>query len=371
MKNLLFRAVKYLRYTKWKSILLICLFLILSSLTIFSEIIKSTVYNYSAEINNQNGISVTVRAAMQQGNFRGEGTEITDLQQEEIENLLYVNDVSKSAMMLVDDADIISLESESSTTTNNNMQGGMGNSNNMKMVDMLRIQTSTHLEFMDVFQNNTIEVVDGQLPTDANEVLVNSNLAYINNLEVGDTFNIISNSEEITIEVKGIYDYIGELDEFAAQMMPENTMYATYSTLVGQSRESYIYYINEVEDFEQFKIDYADIINGNVDELIFNINDDLYTSTIVPLNDLNETITLVRNIIIVLAAVILIIILAITIKDRTYEIGVLYSISERKKNIVWQFIIEVTLLLTIGFIIALGINIIFDENLINYLLEQF
>ena len=59
-----------------------------------------------------------------------------------------------------------------------------------------------------------------------------------------------------------------------------------------------------------------------------------------------------------------------SIKDRNYEIGVLLSFGEKKTKIIGQFIIELVIIATIGFILSIGTAKIASQKLANVIIEN-
>ncbi len=280
MKNALYRAIKYLSYRKGKSLLLTSLFIVLAFISLFSGILESTIENYSSKIENKNGISINVRTNIQRGeegpnSMRG-STTITQEQSLQIAELDYVSDTLVSANIFIDGSSIEELspdELEVPTEEQGMRQGG-------KNISGLKLYASSNINLESDVANGVISLVSGEYATDTNEVVMSSDLAAANELDIGENFTIEIEGSEVEFTITGLYEYTSELNEFMAMMMPENTMYVSYQIveeLELNVRDNYVYYIDDLSSLDHFKISYADIVGEEVDSLTFNFNDSLYS----------------------------------------------------------------------------------------------
>lgn len=394
MKNAFTRATKYLRFRKMKSIVLVMLFTVLSLTLLLSNSINSTIDSYYSELDTTNGISVSINPIMkfESGSNGQPGTPpdrqsvsfvtTTDEQVEQIRTLDYVTNVKSSTTVTVTSSTLEAIDySEETTASEDAMSSAtqkvtsMPNDVNMSG---LKLVGSDNLSLESDFTNSTVSLSSGEMPSSTEEVLVSTTFAKLNDLKVGDSIDLSSSDETLsnTYKISGLYTYNLELDEMAQRIVPENNIYSTYegATKVKDSttraRTTTTYYIESADKLEQFKTDYFEITQQDSSSFDVELDDEVYTSTISPLIQLSETLSTVVIVVIVFIGVILAIVSYLMIKERNYEIGVLYSLSESKKNIVLQFIFENTILLTIGFAIALVINSMLSTSIINGLLNM-
>ncbi|MDL2211770.1 FtsX-like permease family protein [Erysipelotrichaceae bacterium OttesenSCG-928-M19] len=392
MKNTLNRALKYLSYKKTKSFLLIVLFFVISAILLLSATLNSTIDNYYSQIDNKNGIAVSISPKMNfnrnQGESQAEGskpndmrslfTNLTSEQLEAIAALDYVTDVKQSTSVSVTSSSLEEISYTSSSSDDSNEQRA-----DMPQMreDMsgLRIMGSSHLNLETDFSNETISLSSGTMPSADTEIVISEALASQNDLKVGSSFKV-SNSDDSsltkTYKVVGIYAYNSQIDEMAMQQVPENTMYTLYSsvaTLISEDSGSRIttqFFIESVDDLTQFKTDYFSITDTSSDDYEVSLDDSVYQNTIKPLMQLAEIVQIAKWVILVITSAILAIISYLMIKERNYEIGVLYSLSENKRNISLQFVFENGILLTIGFLIAWLINMLLGSQIIQALMNM-
>ncbi|MDH6603752.1 putative ABC transport system permease protein [Bacilli bacterium PM5-9] len=394
MKNTLDRAIKYLRFKKMKSFLLVLLFMIVSSMLLLSATLNSTISNYYEQLDTTNGISVSVTPKMnfnkrqsssnedttqiKPSDIRSKFVNLSDEQLEEIKKLGYVSDVMQSTSLNVTSSSIEEI-SYSSSTSDNSSSSGMNDMPQRENISGLRITGSSHLNLENDFTNETISLSSGNLPVKDNEIMVSETLASSNTLKIGSSFKVVnanSTSKTKTYKVVGIYSYNNELNEMALQTVPENIMYTSYSSLSSlidsnsNNRVTTQFFIYDVDDLEQFKDDYFKIIETSSSDYEVSLNDSVYKNTIEPLSQLASIVDIAKVVVLVIVSIILAIISYLMIKERNYEIGVLYSISESKKNIVMQFIMENGILLTIGYVIALLINKLIGNSIISSLMNM-
>lgn len=380
MKNAFVRATKYLKFKKTKSIVLVVLFTILSLTLLLSSSVNSTIDTYYNQLDTTNGISVSINPVMKfDSQSSGSKTKMnfasaTDEQLEQIKALDYVTNIKKSTTIdTTSSIDMIEYEDTSSTSTNQPSDMPM----NVSMSG-LKLMGSDNLSLEDSFVNETISLSSGEMPTSNDQIVMSETLATLNNLKVGDSVELKSSDESITQKytISGLYKYNADLDEMALRTVPENTMYTTYDAAIAlkddssRTRSNTVYYISSSDKLDQFKTDYFSITSQDSSSFNVTLNDEVYTSTIKPLMQLSDTLSVAIIVIIVFIGAILAIVAYLMIKERNYEIGVLYSLSESKKNIVLQFVFENTILLTIGFVIALLINLTLSSQMINGLLNM-
>lgn len=384
MKNAFTRAIKYLKFKKAKSIVLVMLFTLLSLTLLLSSSVNSTIDSYYSQLDTTNGISVSINPVMSPPTQESSGAttrktmsfaSATDEQLEQIKALDYVTNIKNSTTVNITSDTVNMIEYTQSTSNSQNQPSDMPS---MTSMSGLKITGSDNLALENDFANETVSLSSGVMPTAKDQIVISESLATLNSLKVGDSIVLKSSdaSISVTYKISGIYKYNADIDEMAQRTVPENTMYATYEAATQikddstRARVSTTYYISSTDKLEQFKTDYFKITEQDSSSFNVTLNDEVYTSTIKPLMQLSETLSSAIIVIIAFIGVILAIVAYLMIKERNYEIGVLYSLSESKKNIVFQFIFENTILLTIGFILALIINFALASSIINGLLNM-
>jgi putative ABC transport system permease protein len=167
---------------------------------------------------------------------------------------------------------------------------------------------------------------------------------------------ITINDETITQEltIVGIYE-IGS----AHFNNPVNTIYTDLSigqTLTGSSENitSAIYYLDDPENAEAFVELAKKKSDIDFDTFSLDANDRLYQQNASSLESMQSFAKMFVWIVVIAGSAILCLILALTIRNRYYEIGVLLSLGQSKVKIIAQQLIEIGLIAVVAFVISLG-----------------
>ena len=263
-----------------------------------------------------------------------------------------------------------------STSANSNsisaVETASDNSNNQpeqasNQVDFT-ISANTTMKYLDSFTNNNYKLTKGRLLTtkdqNTNNCVIETNLASDNDLSVGDTFTITTtvNDETITQEltIVGIYE-IQSTNEIGSAHFnnPVNTIYTDLSigqTLTGSSENitSAIYYLDDPENAEAFVELAKKKSDIDFDTFSLDANNRLYQQNASSLESMQSFAKMFVWIVVIAGSAILCLILALTIRNRYYEIGVLLSLGQSKVKIIAQQLIEVGLIAVVAFVISLG-----------------
>ena len=173
---------------------------------------------------------------------------------------------------------------------------------------------------------------------------------------------ITINDETITQEltIVGIYE-IQSTNEIGSAHFnnPVNTIYTDLSigqTLTGSSENitSAIYYLDDPENAEAFVELAKKKSDIDFDTFSLDANDRLYQQNASSLESMQSFAKMFVWIVVIAGSAILCLILALTIRNRYYEIGVLLSLGQSKVKIIAQQLIEVGLIAVVAFVISLG-----------------
>lgn len=111
---------------------------------------------------------------------------------------------------------------------------------------------------------------------------------------------------------------------------------------------SAVYFMDNADNIESFK-EYAKNKKIDLETYTLDANDQLYTQMVGPIENVGSfSKTLVATVSIA-GAMILVLIIALSLKDRKYEIGVLLSLGESKFKVISQLVVEVILVASIAF----------------------
>lgn len=400
------RALKYIKNKKGKTLLLGIIFLIianfiLAGLLVYNATVKAqeqTRISIGADVNyiidfdgiiedsergvlNNNDISV-IKSAFSGGIITSE--KLTQKGSPTYSNIMKVVDseyVASYDFSISFEAEIEELDQYSQDTTVN----PSNHTFDIKLFEALEPLA---------FKNKNAQLIEGRFATikeiqsGANKILIEENIASINNLQIGDTITMTTSmldyqDVDIDCEIIGIYQANEEVDQRMVgkggnSLLPQNRIYAPFNIVsaIGLNEEEKnnllitsnvislkdpLYtdaYKKETEDKLEFKY-------GRLDA-----NDDLYNSLMGPIKTLGTIARIMVIIIIVAGASIIGLITALTVNERKEEIGIMLAVGESKIKIVTQFAIEVIIIAIIAFILSSFTGSIIGEKISTAVLES-
>ncbi|EQB4340996.1 ABC transporter permease [Clostridium botulinum] len=196
-----------------------------------------------------------------------------------------------------------------------------------------------------------------------NVAVIEKNLAKENSLKVGSKIQVASLDENTTLELEVVGIYEANSDESTNDnrnmdfLNPYNKIYMPYDVVskvsTGDSTDSKnitsaVYFMDNADNIESFK-EYAKNKKIDLETYTLDANDQLYTQMVGPIENVGSfSKTLVATVSIA-GAMILVLIIALSLKDRKYEIGVLLSLGESKFKVISQLVVEVILVASIAF----------------------
>lgn len=359
-----------------KTILLFVIIVVITNLVIAGLSIQSATQKSMDQIRSSLGndvtLSVDFRNMMKNrepGAAVSNETSLTTTMADSLKDLKYVESynyqISTSA-----DSDSISAVENKSDNSNNQQDTNKPNDQLEQASNQgdFTISANTTMEYLDSFTNSNYTLTDGRLLTsddaNTNNCVIETNLASDNNLKVGDTFTINTtvNNETITQEltIVGLYE-IQSTDNIGGAHFnnPVNTIYTDLSigqTLTESSENitSAIYYLDDPENAEAFVELAKKKSDIDFDTFSLDANNRLYQQNASSLESMQSFAKMFVWIVVIAGSAILCLILALTIRNRYYEIGVLLSLGQSKVKIIAQQLIEVGLIAVVAFVISLG-----------------
>ena len=357
-----------------KTILLFVIIVVITNLVIAGLSIQSATQKSMDQIRRSLGndvtLSVDFRNMMKNrepGAAVSNETSLTTTMADTLKDLKYVENYNYQISTSANSDSINAVESE----TDNNQQDTNRHDNQKNQNSTqgdFTISANTTMKYLDSFTNNNYKVTDGRLLTiqdqNTNNCVIETNLASDNNLKVGDTFTINTtvNNETITQEltIVGLYE-IQSTDNIGGAHFnnPVNTIYTDLSigqTLTESSENiiSAIYYLDDPENAEAFVGLAKKKSDIDFDAFSLDANDHLYQQNTSSLESMQSFAKMFVWIVVIAGSAILCLILALTIRNRYYEIGVLLSLGQSKVKIIAQQLIEIGLIAVVAFVISLG-----------------
>lgn len=359
-----------------KTILLFVIIVVITNLVIAGLSIQSATKKSMDQIRSSLGNDVTLSVDfrnMMKNRKPSEAvsneTSLTTTMADSLKDLKYVKNYNYQISTSANSNSISAVETASDNSNNqqdtNKPNGQPEQASNQ--VDFT-ISANTTMKYLDSFTNNNYKLTKGRLLTtkdqNTNNCVIETNLASDNDLSVGDTFTITTtvNDETITQEltIVGIYEIQSTNKIGSAHFNnPVNTIYTDLSigqTLTGSSENitSAIYYLDDPENAEAFVELAKKKSDIDFDTFSLDANNRLYQQNASSLESMQSFAKMFVWIVVIAGSAILCLILALTIRNRYYEIGVLLSLGQSKVKIIAQQLIEVGLIAVVAFVISLG-----------------
>lgn len=372
-----------------KTILLFVIIVVITNLVIAGLSIQSATKKSMDQIRSSLGNDVTLSVDfrnMMKNRKPSEAvsneTSLTTTMADSLKDLKYVKNYNYQISTSANSNSISAVETASD---NSNNQQDTNKPNDQpeqasNQVDFT-ISANTTMKYLDSFTNNNYKLTKGRLLTtkdqNTNNCVIETNLASDNDLSVGDTFTITTtvNDETITQEltIVGIYE-IQSTNEIGSAHFnnPVNTIYTDLSigqTLTGSSENitSAIYYLDDPENAEAFVELAKKKSDIDFDTFSLDANNRLYQQNASSLESMQSFAKMFVWIVVIAGSAILCLILALTIRNRYYEIGVLLSLGQSKVKIIAQQLIEVGLIAVVAFVISLGTGQLTSHHMGNML----
>ena len=359
-----------------KTILLFVIIVVITNLVIAGLSIQSATQKSMDQIRSSLGNDVTLSVDfrnMMKNRKPSEAvsneTSLTTTMADSLKDLKYVESYNYQISTSADSDSISAVETESDNS-NNQQDTNKPNDQPEQASNQgdFTISANTTMEYLDSFTNSNYTLTDGRLLTsddaNTNNCVIETNLASDNDLSVGDTFTIITTVNDETIiqelTIVGIYE-IQSTNEIGSAHFnnPVNTIYTDLSvgqTLTGSSKNitSAIYYLDDPENAEAFVKLAKKQSDIDFDTFSLDANNRLYQQNASSLESMQSFAKMFVWIVVIAGSAILCLILALTIRNRYYEIGVLLSLGQSKVKIIAQQLIEIGLIAVVAFVISLG-----------------
>ena len=225
-----------------------------------------------------------------------------------------------------------------------------------------------------VFQNRQVQLIEGKYPETANDALISDELAKMNDLKVGDSFqakdihdkNLNGKTlQEMTYKISGIYhndDTNAYAEVFTKTDNLINEEYAYKPLLQGT------FFLSDPKDLEAFKKDamqagLSDYYNVKTDDIAYN-------AFIKPIEQMTGIANIFLVVVLVLGTTILLLLSMLAIRERKYEIGVLRAMGMKKSSIVLQMLLESLMIMVVCLILGLVIGSLIAQPVTDMMLAN-
>ncbi|HDK7159008.1 ABC transporter permease [Clostridium botulinum] len=376
--NFLKRAMLSISKKKIKSLILFVVLLIIANMVLVGLSIQTATKKSTELAREKLGSDVTLRVneqklMEQRRNNKEEGsssrpsltTDIADTLKDN-EHVTQYNYIS-SSFGLAKNFENVKNEDSSDDASSEEKPKGMFKMGGSDVTTMPEISFSGTIatNLLSDFKDGDSKITEGRGITkdDAgkNVAVIEKNLAKENSLKVGSKIQVASVDENTTLELEVVGIYEVNSDESTNDnrnmdfLNPYNKIYMPYDVVskvsTGDSTNSItsaVYFMDNADNIESFK-EYAKNKKIDLETYTLDANDQLYTQMVGPIENVGSfSKTLVATVSIA-GAMILVLIIALSLKDRKYEIGVLLSLGESKFKVISQLIVEVLLVASIAF----------------------
>jgi len=248
----------------------------------------------------------------------------------------------------------------------------------------MKVIGETDLDKLTEFKDGQREIIAGSVFENLYECIISSDLAELNNLQVGDPI-VVYNSQNpdegnIQLTITGIYrDLTSEYGNIPIQnpyMNKRNEIITSFQTLLETRGEDQTtgrsisgeFILKDPKDLPAFESEIRakglpDIFKVTTDEASYN-------KIVGPVEGLKGVTLTFMIVVLILGAIILLLLSTIAIRERKYEIGVLRAMGMEKKKVVFGLLSETMVITTLCLVLGLGIGAVAAQPVSNVLLKS-
>lgn len=251
------------------------------------------------------------------------------------------------------------------------------------------------------FTNSDYQLIEGEGITKSleteNAVMIEESLADTNDIKVGDTIKITASNdgEKIKLTVVGIYKAENVTASNMSGMgvsLDYNKLYVSYNTALkiketatkenegstamfrgvtnsSSGIDEVVFTVDDPANVDEV-LEFGNTTSIDFEKFKLDANTEEYEQMIEPLENVASFAKILVAIVTIAGALIIMLILMLWIKERTYETGILLSLGESKIKIVMQYAIEVLLIAIVAFTISIFTGNIISQKVGDVLLEK-
>lgn len=299
---------------------------------------------------------------------------------DKISSIKYVTDVKYIVTVSGEEDGFTLYEKDSSSEESNFERPNMPGMNKMNN-NGLDIEGINTFKLQDGYVTGNIELSDGKAfeEDDNDKVIISYELATTNDLSIGDKIKVKdSDGESHELEIIGIYQYKTASDPRTNY----NKIYININTATkfmtdteyndgNYNVEGVTFYLDNPDNSDKFIKEANKKVTDLEDRnLVLDIDTETYERMVSSLEGVNKFSNIVLGVVITASIVVISLMVINSIKDRNYEIGVLLSFGEKKSKIIGQFIIELVIIATIGFILSIGSAKLASQKLADMIIKN-
>lgn len=251
------------------------------------------------------------------------------------------------------------------------------------------------------FSNSDYVLTEGEGITSTleteNAVMIEESLADVNDIKVGDTIKITASKDGDKIELKVVgiykaenittsnmsgmgvsldynrlyvkYDKALAIKEKASKEAEDSTAMFRGVTNSSSGIDKVVFKVDDPANVDSV-LEFAETTDIDWEKFKVDANTEEYEQMIEPLENVASFAKILVGIVTIAGALIIMLILMLWIKERTYETGILLSLGESKFKIVMQYALEVLLIAVVAFTLSIFTGNIISEKVGDVLLEK-
>ena len=240
--------------------------------------------------------------------------------------------------------------------------------NRPNMTQNFTLMGYSSISAMEEFINGNYTLIDSvddiwDIIFNGNYCLINSELATLNEISVGDSITL----DDVSFEVVGIYE---ENDETNFNMFSNsaNTIITNASSATDPINVNPTFILNSYDDVTNFQ---EELYSKGMNEFytVSTNEQEVLNAT----NSVSNVATFALTFLIltlIIGAIVLFVINQINIRERKYEIGVLRTIGMKKSLLTFQFVVELSIVAFVSLLLGCGIGTILSKPVGNMLLSN-
>jgi putative ABC transport system permease protein len=300
----------------------------------------------------------------------------------EFGNSDYLQGSVYSASVGVNSGEITSVAAELGGGTDMVMMGGGGGQGPTEY--MMKLLGNKYEDF----DEGVREIAEGRMPEKENECVISTDLAELNQLEVGDSITIESelsdtdrNKTEISYELTIVGTYYDATDEYSEGAQQNsytnrrNEILTGYQTVVNAFIPEHsgikinaTYYLKNPDLLDAF----AEEVYAKGLDPVFDVTTDeaSYNKIVGPVEGLKSIALTFMMIVLIFGGVVIILLSSIAIRERKYEIGVLRAMGLKKHKVAFGLWSEMLIITLVCLFAGLGVGALAAQPVTNALLAN-
>lgn len=383
--NLVKRGWIYLRYKKNKTIVLLIILSVVTSLLLLCGTIWNGTNKAMEDLRNTMGGYFKVDANVDKGYFN------------------YVTDDLAAKIMenkeieAFDGTDIVYALADGLE-----LEPGRFTAEGDVKARLARVIGTTSSEYNEYFSLGSLKLISGNalMPEESGKALISESLAERNQLKPGDMISLTMYEENVSVraeaestgaakenavfsssvqagspgniqaEIAGIYSIENTQNEKTASTaecdLVENFIFVNTSCvreMILETREKMVdtysygatFYVKDPSKLDNTVGKIQQELNGEEERYLITVNNKTYEQSAAVLQRLNGMMVAMILVFFFVGFAILSLLLVLMMRDRIHEIGVLASMGYRKTNIIGQYLFENILIAAVAFCIALAV----------------